>query len=119
MKLLLDENLSRRIVPFLQEVYPGSTQVALVELQAASDLEIWEFAKANGYVIVTGDADCLDLSLVKGQPPEIIRLRTPNQTRARVLSLLLNHQLVIEEALVKNDDSCIEILESKADLLFP
>jgi predicted nuclease of predicted toxin-antitoxin system len=26
MKLLLDENLSRRIVPFLQADYPGSTQ---------------------------------------------------------------------------------------------
>ena len=26
MKLLLDENLSRRIVPFLQATYPGSSQ---------------------------------------------------------------------------------------------
>ena len=30
MKLLLDENLSRRLVPFLQECYPGSSQVALL-----------------------------------------------------------------------------------------
>jgi hypothetical protein len=29
MKLLLDENLSRRIVPFLQSDFPGTTQVAL------------------------------------------------------------------------------------------
>jgi len=29
MKLLLDENLSRRIVPFLQTIFPGSSQVAL------------------------------------------------------------------------------------------
>jgi hypothetical protein len=28
MKLLLDENLSRRAVPFLQDVFPGSTQIA-------------------------------------------------------------------------------------------
>ena len=27
MKLLLDENLSRKIVPFLQVLYPGSSQV--------------------------------------------------------------------------------------------
>jgi hypothetical protein len=26
MKLLLDENLSRRIVPFIQDIYPESTQ---------------------------------------------------------------------------------------------
>lgn len=29
MKLLLDENLSRRLVPFLQHDFPGSSQVVL------------------------------------------------------------------------------------------
>lgn len=29
MKLLLDENLSRRLIPFLQTDYPGSNQVVL------------------------------------------------------------------------------------------
>jgi predicted nuclease of predicted toxin-antitoxin system len=33
MKLLLDENLSRRIVPFLQTDFPGSSQVVLEGLQ--------------------------------------------------------------------------------------
>jgi hypothetical protein len=37
MKLLLDENLSRRLVPFLQEAYPGSSQVVLLGLEQASD----------------------------------------------------------------------------------
>ena len=37
MKLLLDENLSRRLIPFLQHDYPGSAQVALVGLEAATD----------------------------------------------------------------------------------
>jgi len=40
MKLLLDENLSRRLVPFLQAASPGSTQVALEGLERASDLGI-------------------------------------------------------------------------------
>ena len=38
MKLLLDENLSRRLVPFLQEAYPGSSQVVLLGLEQASSL---------------------------------------------------------------------------------
>ena len=42
MKLLLDENLSRRIVPFLQKNYPESTHVVLVGLERASDSELWE-----------------------------------------------------------------------------
>ena len=47
MKLLLDENLSRRLVPFLLTAYPESTQVVLVGLEAASDVQIWEYAKSN------------------------------------------------------------------------
>ena len=52
MKLLLDENLSRRIVPFLQADYPGSTQVALVNMEKASDQEIWEYARDKGYIYI-------------------------------------------------------------------
>ncbi len=37
MKLLLDENLSRRIVPFIQDMFPGSSQVALLGLEQADD----------------------------------------------------------------------------------
>ena len=33
MKLLLDENLSRRIVPFLQQNYPDISQVILLLLK--------------------------------------------------------------------------------------
>lgn len=34
MNLLLDENLSRRLIPFLQHDYPGSSHVVFLELQA-------------------------------------------------------------------------------------
>lgn len=69
MKLLLDENLSRRLVPFLQHDYPGSSQVVLLGMQSASDKEVWEKARNDGYVIVTRDADFQELSLVWGQLP--------------------------------------------------
>lgn len=69
MKLLLDENLSRRLVPFLQHDYPGSSQVVLLGMQSASDKEVWEKARDDGYVIVTRDADFQELSLVWGQLP--------------------------------------------------
>ena len=76
MKLLLDENLSRRLVPFLQHEFPGSSQVTLLGLESASDQEIWNRAKQDGYVVVTKDADFQELSLVWGAPPQVIRLRT-------------------------------------------
>jgi predicted nuclease of predicted toxin-antitoxin system len=78
MKLLLDENLSRRLVPFLQHDYPGTSQVVLLGLESASDRVVWQKAKDDGYVVVTKDADFQELSLVWGSPPQVIRLRTPN-----------------------------------------
>lgn len=67
MKLLLDENLSRRLIPFLQHDYPGSSQVVLLGLEAASDSVVLHTAKDHGFVIMTRDADFEELSLVWGQ----------------------------------------------------
>ena len=72
MKLLLDENLSRRIVPFLQADYPGSAQVALLGMERTSDREIWEYAKVDDFVIVSRDSDFHELSLLYDAPPKVI-----------------------------------------------
>ena len=109
MKLLLDENLSRRIVPFLQTDYPGSTQVALVNREKASDQEIWQYAKDEGYVIVTKDSDFYDLSLVHGTPPKIIWLKTGNLSKSAATGLLLDNKEKIEMLLEQDDMACVEI----------
>jgi len=109
MKLLLDENLSRRLVPFLQHDYPGSTQVVLLALEAASDSVVWHCAKDHDFVILTRDADFQELSLVWGQPPKVIWLKTKNQTRAATLKILLENRLMIEEALWKRGQACVEV----------
>jgi predicted nuclease of predicted toxin-antitoxin system len=46
MKLLLDENLSRRAVPFLQDAFPGSTQVPCLAWKTPT---IWRYAKVNDF----------------------------------------------------------------------
>jgi predicted nuclease of predicted toxin-antitoxin system len=110
MKLLLDENLSKRLVPFLQHDFPGSTQVVLLGMQSASDKDVWQKAKDDAYVVVTRDADFQELSLVWGSPPQVIRLRTPNQTRAAVLKLLLDNKEFIFSALVDDARASIELM---------
>jgi len=109
MKLLLDENLSRRLVPFLQNDYPGSTQVVLVGLESATDQTLWEFAKANDFIIVTRDADFEELSLVWGQPPQIIWLKMKNQTKAATLNVLLGSKALVEHALCVEHRACVQI----------
>lgn len=110
MKLLLDENLSRRLVQFLQHDFPGSTQVVLLGMESASDKEVWHRAKVDGYVVVTRDADFQELSLVWGAPPQVVRLRTPNQTRAAVLKLLLDNKASIVSALETDARASIELI---------
>ncbi|MFZ5595339.1 MAG: DUF5615 family PIN-like protein [Pseudomonadota bacterium] len=109
MKLLLDENLSRRIVPFLQTDYPGSSQVALDGLEAADDREIWKYAKANDFVIVTRDSDFYDLSLIHGSPPQVVWVKTGNLTKAAITHLLISHRARIEHLLHQEGVACVEI----------
>lgn len=110
MKLLLDENLSRRLVPFLQHDYPGSDQVVLLGMASASDKEVWQKARDECYVIVTRDADFQELSLVWGQPPKVVRLKTLNQSRAATLKVLIENKDAITQALVQDDLASVDIL---------
>lgn len=109
MKLLLDENLSRRIVPFLQAAFPGSSQVTLLNLESASDSEIWQYAKTNGFIIVSRDSDFQERSLVTGHPPQVVWLKIPNRSKTVVLNILLDHHTEIEQALVEQNRACVEI----------
>lgn len=109
MKLLLDENISRRIAPLLQADFPGSTQISLLHLEAATDREIWEYAKSNDFFIVTRDSDFHELSTLYGIPPRIIWLKTGNQTKTSTLNALLINKHEILSALHDENKSCIEI----------
>lgn len=109
MKLLLDENLSRRLVPFLQHAFPGTDHVAHLGLESSSDRAIWDRARREGWVIVTRDADFGEMSLLLGQPPQVIRLRTGNLTRAATLKLLLEQAAVIERALIDEGAAVVEL----------
>jgi predicted nuclease of predicted toxin-antitoxin system len=109
VKLLLDENLSRRLVPFLLNDYPGSTQIALLGMEQASDWDVWAYAKAQDFVIVTRDADYYDFCTIHGPPPKVIWLRTGNQSKAATLAALLNNRSIIEAALLSEEKACIEL----------
>ena len=72
MKLLFDQKISYRIPHLLDDIFPESKQVKNLKLENSTDRQIWDYAKVNGYCIVTFDSDFYDLSLVQGSPPKII-----------------------------------------------
>lgn len=109
MKLLLDENISRRLIPQLDPAYPGSTHAALIGLERASDLVLWEYARRNDFVLVTKDADFYEMSLLRGAPPRVIWLRVGNVTKTTIARLLLDQRAHIERALSDDEKTCVEI----------
>lgn len=88
MKLLFDQNLSRKLVTRLVDLFPDTSHVQFQGLADASDSEIWEFAKAHDFCIVTQDADFADRSRLYGSPPKVIWLRCGNVPTSRVESIL-------------------------------
>lgn len=88
MKLLFDHNLSPRLVPHLSEIYPGSIHVWTLGLAEASDLEIWETARAQGFYIVSKDSDFGDIAAIRGFPPKLVWLRVGNCATAVIADVL-------------------------------
>jgi len=109
MKLLLDQNLSHRIVKSLIDVYPDSTQVSVLKMDTATDKEIWDYAQKHDYAIVTLDADFHEYSMLKSGPPLVIWLKCGNQPKKVILEKLLSNEGVIKQAHDDPEIWCVEI----------
>ena len=88
MKLLLDENLSDRIIPRIIDLYPDSAHVKSLALTNTDDVIIWEYAKLNEFVIVSKDSDFHQRSLLYGHPPKFIYLRIGNSPTSNIIQIL-------------------------------
>jgi len=109
VKLLLDQNLSRRLLVDLEGTFPGSTQVALCGLDTASDATLWDFARAHGFAVVTKDADFLELALLRGFPPKVILLNLGNVSNRRVREVLITQARNVSEFLLSASEGVLEI----------
>lgn len=111
MKLLFDQNISHRILNFLSEEYENSSSVKNEGLINAFDIDIWNFARKNGFVIVTQDSDFNDLNTLYGFPPKIIWIRIGN-LKTRMLAKMLNdYKNEIDSFVNQNALGCFEIIK--------
>jgi predicted nuclease of predicted toxin-antitoxin system len=108
MKLLFDQNLSFKLCRQLADLFPNSDHARLLGLAEADDRALWQFAGANGYVLVTLDADFAELAALGGPPPKVIWLRCGNQATATVARLLREHHQTIA-AFERDEAACLEI----------
>jgi predicted nuclease of predicted toxin-antitoxin system len=96
MKLLFDHNLSPRLIDRLSDLYPGSNHVYKLGLDQAPDKELWEYARQEGFSIVTKDADFSDLCILLGFPPKTIWIRRGNCKTTDIEMILRQHYSDIE-----------------------
>lgn len=110
IKLLLDANLSWRLCRTLKQHFDDCLHVNQMGLPSpVKDNEIWDFARKADYLIVTNDEDFLDLIALKGFPPNVILLRTGNQTNSFVEALLIKHAGSIAMLASSNDYGLLEL----------
>jgi predicted nuclease of predicted toxin-antitoxin system len=103
VKLLFDENLSRRLVPRIHDLFPGSKHVSTEGLLQAEDSQVWKFAKANDFTIVTADADFYEMATTIGSPPKVIWLRNCDYPTAVCERLIRSQAIRIAEFLQDKD----------------
>jgi predicted nuclease of predicted toxin-antitoxin system len=75
VKLLFDENLSRKLVVRLVDIFGGSRHVFQEGLLQSQDIEIWEYAHVHGFTTVTVDADFYDPATRLGSPQSFLDSR--------------------------------------------
>jgi predicted nuclease of predicted toxin-antitoxin system len=107
VKLLLNENLSPRLALALSDLYPDSESVRECGLRGAPDVDVWQYAQTNGFVIVSKDSDFSQRSFLLGGPPKVIWLRIGNCTTTRVDFVLRNAAPRIHEFLSHGEESCL------------
>ncbi len=88
MKFLLDQNLSPRLMAGLSEAFPGSIHVRDVGLEAADDVEVWNYARDHNFTIISKDADFHQRSFLYGAPPKVVWVSVGNCTTTDIEKLL-------------------------------
>jgi predicted nuclease of predicted toxin-antitoxin system len=109
LKLLFDQNLSRKLTVRLADIFPDSSHVQFHGLQERTDTDIWEFAKRNDFCIVTQDADFAERSRLYGSPPKVIWLRCGNAPTHHIEALMRSGKEAIQELLTKANLHCLEL----------
>ena len=110
MKVLIDQNISFRLIERVQHALPiDFIHVKSVNLADASDISIYVYAKNENFdAIMTMDNDFINIQSMLGTPPKLIWLRVGNCSTA-ALSLIINQKTTEIHAFLEEVDN--DILE--------
>jgi predicted nuclease of predicted toxin-antitoxin system len=110
MKILIDQNISFRLLQRIDHVFPEATHVKNLNLINADDFSIFIYARRHGFqAVLTQDEDFSNLLLEHANPPKVIWLRVGNSSTAHLASAVLRHAEVIQNFLDNPEQDCLEI----------
>jgi predicted nuclease of predicted toxin-antitoxin system len=96
MKLLIDQNLSPNLVTKLIEKFPDSKHLINLNLDKATDFEIWEYARNNNFIIISKDTDFININALKGFPPKVICIQRGNCSTDQIFQLITGNFITIK-----------------------
>jgi predicted nuclease of predicted toxin-antitoxin system len=96
-------------VPSIERSLSWNHPGRLVGLADANDRAVRDYAKANGFTLISLDSDFADMAALLGSPPKVIWLRCGNQPTAMIESLLRSHAAALAEFELDAATACLEI----------
>lgn len=95
--------------------FPGSTRVRSIGLRGAEDRQIWDYARNEGFAIVSKDTDFRERSYVEGAPPKIVWLDVGNAGAEAIEGLLRRERERVERFAASEESSFLILsLEPRA-----
>ena len=107
--LLLDENLSPRLIARIAPDFPECLHVIHAELDNSPDTDLWSYARTNSLAIVTKDKDFLSMLSLYGSPPKIIHLTTGNTRVAVIENLFKDNKQRIYDFLANEEQELLAL----------
>lgn len=77
-------------------MFPDSQHVRDLGLRGCSDLELWNRAAQDGFVLVSKDDDFRQLSFLRGAPPKVVWIVIGSAGTEQVAALLEHRRARIE-----------------------
>jgi predicted nuclease of predicted toxin-antitoxin system len=107
--LVLDQNLSFRLIALLSDIFPGARHVRTVGLASADDESVWAYAETHRFATVSKDGDFHQRSLLLGAPPKVVWLRLGNCTTSEIEDVLRRRNAEIIEFIGDDEASLLVI----------
>jgi len=109
VRILLDQNLSPKLIAMLADVLPGLESVYDHDLIGASDPYVFHWAREHDVsALISTDRDFVQLSERLGPPPKVIRIERCDFP-SRIIERLLRREAIRINTFLKSDRALLQL----------